>query len=133
VEWQDRDPKCLDLLNPKAKVVWRSSTAAASLLDLSYTFTFDLLVSMSVAGVISLTIQSAHIRPWSTLLRGGSPDTFVTVSINDGAEVGKTGYRSHEYVCRLLYTCNSDLVVSTVLILPGWRRNLLYYNPWMTL
>ena len=52
---------------------------------------------MSIAGVISLTIQSAHIIPWSALL-GGPPDPFVSVSINGGAEAGKTGYRTHEYV-----------------------------------
>jgi hypothetical protein len=53
---------------------------------------------MSVAGVISLTIQSAHLTlPWS-ILRGGSPDLFVSISINGGPEVGKTSYRPHEYV-----------------------------------
>jgi C2 domain len=73
---------------------------------------------MSVAGVISLTIQSAHIRPWSTLL-GGSPNPFVSVSINGGAEVGKTGQRQHEYVCHLLYTCN---LTSSGSFNPSWME-----------
>ena len=66
------------------------------------------MTSPQVAGVISLTIQSAHIMPWNTLL-GGSPSTFVSISINSGAEVEKTSHRSHEYEYHLLYTCNSSL------------------------
>ncbi|KAF8225819.1 hypothetical protein L208DRAFT_1304780 [Tricholoma matsutake] len=52
---------------------------------------------MSVAGVISLTIQSAYIRPWNTCTLLRSPNPFVSISINDGAEVGKTGNRLHDF------------------------------------
>jgi len=51
---------------------------------------------MSAIGVISLTIQSAYLTPWSTL-RGGSPDLFVSISINGGPEVGKTNHRPHDF------------------------------------
>ncbi|KAF8078319.1 C2 domain-containing protein [Lyophyllum atratum] len=51
---------------------------------------------MSPIGVVRLTVQSAHIIPWSRL-RGGSPDPFVEIGINEAEAVVKTSYQSHEF------------------------------------
>ncbi|KAG5728553.1 Tricalbin-3 [Termitomyces sp. T112] len=51
---------------------------------------------MSPIGVLCLTIQSAHIVRWNRLL-GSAPDPFVSIHINDAAEIARTKHLYHDF------------------------------------
>jgi Ca2+-dependent lipid-binding protein len=51
---------------------------------------------MNVVGAVRITIQSAHVLQWSAF-RGGPPNPFVSISLNEGNEVEKTSHRLRDF------------------------------------
>ena len=54
----------------------------------------------SAVGVVRVTIRSARgIK--GTKIGGGTPDPYITLSLNDRAELARTQHKSNTYECLL--------------------------------
>lgn len=78
-------------------------------------------------GVIEVTIEAARGLK-ANKIGGGSPDPYVSVSINNREELARTKYKPSTLVIFIVLLCLASLLPSDI-TQHGWKQNSFWSTP----